>query len=263
MGTAGAAARPAKTVFEVFQKAVENHGENPALKFKDTSGGVSADDAPWQTLNWAQYYMETLRFGKSLLSLDFAPHQCVNIIGFNSTEWFIANMGAIAAGGIAAGIYTSNLPEACQYITNHSEAEVVVVENEAQLDKFVKLAATLTSVKAIVMYRGNVPEGTDCGFPVYTWKQFMELGSKIPDAKIEERIEAQRPGQCCSLIYTSGTTGQPKAVMISHDNMTWTAEVATTCFVVFCSPNCCYTCNQLCGFCFFRVQSLLSRRKEA
>ncbi|CAM9880524.1 unnamed protein product, partial [Ectocarpus sp. 12 AP-2014] len=51
------------------------------------------------------------RFGKSLLSLDFAPHQCVNIIGFNSTEWFIANMGAIAAGGIAAGIYTSNLPE--------------------------------------------------------------------------------------------------------------------------------------------------------
>lgn len=38
MGTAGAAARPAKTVFEVFQKAVENHGENPALKFKDTSG---------------------------------------------------------------------------------------------------------------------------------------------------------------------------------------------------------------------------------
>ncbi|CAB1117569.1 unnamed protein product [Ectocarpus sp. CCAP 1310/34] len=230
MGTSGAAAKPPTTVFKVFQKAVENHGENVALKFKDTSGGVSADDAPWQTLTWAQFYMETLRFGKSLMSLGFAPHRSINIIGFNSTEWFIANMGAIAAGGIPAGIYTSNLPEACQYITNHSEAEVVVVENEAQLDKFVKLAATLTSVKAIVMYRGNVPEGTDCGFPVYTWDQFMELGGEIPDSSIQERIEAQKPGECCSLIYTSGTTGKPKAVMISHDNMTWTAETLTTQF---------------------------------
>lgn len=52
-----------------------------------------------------------------------------------------------------------------------------------------------------------------------------QLGKGVPDSAIEERIEAQKPGQCCSLIYTSGTTGPPKAVMISHDNVTWTAEV--------------------------------------
>ena len=52
---------------------------------------------------------------------------------------------------------------------------MVVVENAAQLAKFVGQASTLTSVKAIVMYRGDVPEGTDCGFPVYTWDQFMEV----------------------------------------------------------------------------------------
>ncbi|CAM9925915.1 unnamed protein product [Pylaiella littoralis] len=226
MGASGAAAMPATTVFKVFQKTVENHGEKPALKFKDLSAGLrAAAAAPWTSLSWAQYYMECLRFGKSLISLDFSPHRCINIIGFNSAEWFIANMGAIAAGGIAAGIYTSNLPEACQYVTNHSEAEVVVVENEAQLSKFVGLASTLKSVKALVMYRGDVPAGTDCGIPVYTWHQFMELGNGVPDSAIEERIEAQKPGQCCSLIYTSGTTGQPKAVMISHDNVTWTAQV--------------------------------------
>ena len=55
------------------------------------------------------------RFGKSLISLGFAPHRCINIIGFNAAEWFIANMGAIAAGGIAAGIYTSNLPEVTMF----------------------------------------------------------------------------------------------------------------------------------------------------
>lgn len=50
------------------------------------------------------------------MSLGFSPHSCANIIGFNSAEWFIAYMGAIAAGGIMAGIYTSNLPEVSGFV---------------------------------------------------------------------------------------------------------------------------------------------------
>ena len=38
----------------------------------------------------------------------------------------------------------------------------------------------------------------------------MALGDKVPEAKVEELIASQRPGQCGSLIYTSGTTGNPK-----------------------------------------------------
>merc|ERR1711966_145060 len=46
------------------------------------------------------------------------------------------------------------------------------------------------------------------------------MGS-VSDAEVEARMADQKPGHCSTLIYTSGTTGDPKAVMISHDNVTW------------------------------------------
>jgi long-chain-fatty-acid--CoA ligase ACSBG len=53
----------------------------------------------------------------------------------------------------------------------------------------------------------------------------MMLGSQQPDEVLEERMKQVAVNQCCTLIYTSGTTGNPKGVMLSHDNMTWTAHV--------------------------------------
>jgi long-chain-fatty-acid--CoA ligase ACSBG len=135
-------------------------------------------------------------------------------------------MGAIAAGGFAAGIYTTNEPDACKYILKHSKARIVVVDGQKQLDKILKIRGDLKDLTAIVVWGDKVSPNVNDGVgdgqaKVYGWDDFIELGASVSDAEVEARMADQKPGHCSTLIYTSGTTGDPKAVMISHDNVTW------------------------------------------
>jgi len=46
-------------------------------------------------------------------------------------------MGCIFAGGIVAGVYTTNKPIACAYVAKHSKAKIIIVEDEIQLNKYI------------------------------------------------------------------------------------------------------------------------------
>lgn len=164
-------------------------------------------------------------FAKALLNLGCEKFDTINIIGFNAPEWMFANFGAIAAGCVPAGIYTTNAPDACKYICKHSKAKVVVCEGVKQLEKFFAISKVLSNLKALVVYGVDaIPDDVagKCSIPVYTFESFLDLGKDTPMDAVKARSDSWLPGETCTLIYTSGTTGPPKAVMITNDNITWT-----------------------------------------
>ncbi|XP_040183169.1 long-chain-fatty-acid--CoA ligase ACSBG2 isoform X2 [Rana temporaria] len=211
----GVASLPTVTIHQLFEDSVQKYGDHVALATKHGD--------QWNKLTYKQYYEQCRIAAKGFLKLGLQRYHGVGILGFNSAEWFISDIGAILAGGFAVGIYTTNSAEACHYVAENCEANILVVENHKQLQKILQIQDQLPHLKAIVQYKDELKEKRP---NLYTWAEFMQLGKDVPDAELDKIILSQKPNQCCTLIYTSGTTGQPKGVMLSHDNITWTATAA-------------------------------------
>jgi long-chain acyl-CoA synthetase len=175
----------------------------------------------WQGTTWNTFVGEVRTAARALMSLGFPRGGKVAILGFNRPEWVILDHAAMMAGGAAAGIYTTCSAEEVQYIVHHSEAHVVLVENASQLAKIEAKRAELPLCKWVVLMRGTPARGES----VLTWEDFLARASDTPESALDERIDAIEQADLATLIYTSGTTGPPKGVMLSHENLAWTARM--------------------------------------
>ncbi|XP_076262277.1 long-chain-fatty-acid--CoA ligase ACSBG2-like isoform X2 [Rhynchophorus ferrugineus] len=193
-----------------FQRTVDRFPNKVALGWKEAD--------TWKTFTYKEYLNEVRTTAKAFIHLGLEEKHSVCILGFNSVEWFLSDLGAIFAGGIAVGIYTTNSPEACKYCAEVSRANIIVVEDDYQLQKVLNVRSSLPKLKAIIQYTGE-PKHSD----VLSWKQLIDIGKSLPDDLVDERLRRIAINECCTLVFTSGTVGNPKAVMLSHDNLTYDA----------------------------------------
>lgn len=212
------------TVIDLFKTTLSKHANEPAMGLKRAATMDGPVPETWKMWTWQDYYNDCMKFAQALISLNVDKYKIITILGFNSPEWLLSSTGAQLAGCIATGIYATNTAEACHYISEHSKSEILVLENNKQLAKYA--GVKLSCLKAIVMWEEKIdPEiAAKCSAPVYQWEDFLELGKGVSKETVVARGNEIRPGNCAALIYTSGTTGPPKAVMISHDNVTWTTK---------------------------------------
>eukprot|EP01134_Creolimax_fragrantissima_P008148 CFRG8148T1 len=232
---------PAQTFWHAYNQILELCGDKPAMTAfhhteKDTNSFYTSKSD--QTWSHKETFAEAQRFAQALVASGFPMYKSVNIIGFNSFEWMCADLGCMMASGLSAGVYPTASDEGCQYQAAHSEAHTVVVEGKKQLSKYQQILESrlndgLPDLKVIVVFNLSAEDVAaekelfnKHHVNVYEWSEFLAIDKENNHlAEVERRRNAQVPGNCLKLIYTSGTTGNPKAVMISHDNLVWTTRI--------------------------------------
>src|SRR6476620_8037917 len=108
-------------------------------------------DEEWQPISWDRFNEEAHDFATALLSSGLKTGGSVAILMGNVPEWPIADIGTIAAGGVGVGLYPTSSAEQCQYIIDHSDAEFLVVDTRAQLEKVLSIRPALPKLRTIVV----------------------------------------------------------------------------------------------------------------
>jgi long-chain acyl-CoA synthetase len=166
------------------------------------------------------------RVALGLKALSIEKGDRVAVIGENRPEWLYSDLGTMCAGAVTVGIYTTSAAVQCEYVTGHSGAKIFIAEDEEQLDKALDFRTRTPDLqKIIVMDTKGLRDFSD---PMaMTFSELLELGTDLDQKQphlFNEMVRNIKPEEMALIIYTSGTTGPPKGAMLSHYNISWTAE---------------------------------------
>ena len=176
----------------------------------------------WREFTWGEYFdiVKSVSFG--LYELGVREGDKVAIHSENRPEWVFADLGAQTLGSVSVGIYPTSPAAEVEYLLSHSEASVLIVEDEEQLDKALEAWDRLEKLQKIVVID---PRGVNTidDPRIITFQELLDLGDSVDGQSFEKMIQTIAPSETAIIVYTSGTTGPPKGAMITHQNLRFAA----------------------------------------
>jgi long-chain acyl-CoA synthetase len=206
-----------RSVGALFAEQVARQGDRLAIRFKEY--GI------WHRVTWRQYGDEVRRVAAALLAFGLRHQENVAVLAENRPEWLYCHLGIQTVGGATCGVYPTSSPDQLLYLLNHSEARLVFVENEEQLDKVLAIVGQ-TRVERIVVWDAKGLWGFSEERVTFL-ADFLKQGQTFADAHagaVDARLAAVAPADTAMIIYTSGTTGPPKGAMLAHGSILWVTQ---------------------------------------
>jgi long-chain acyl-CoA synthetase len=191
------------TLADLLPLSAKLYGSAPAVRFKQ--------DGNWVDRSFDQV-LETVRsLSLGLIELGVAKGDKVSILGNTRPEWTYFDFAALSAGAVVVPIYQTNSPEECHYVLENSDAKIVVVEDDEQMEKIRAVREQLPLLEHVVRMTGSSEDAISL-------EELAARGAARDAAEWEARWTSVTKDDICTFIYTSGTTGPPKGCIISHGN---------------------------------------------
>ena len=171
----------------------------------------------WQTVTWSEYDRKSRWFGLGLIKLGLQRGQTVAVLSENCQEWVIAELGIAMINCVTAGVYPTSPAAEVEYLLALSDAPIVVVEDQEQLDKVLAIRERLPHLVAIVVIDPKGLRRYDRN-GMWDFEDIVRMGSdfeKEEPAQSEALLKGPQLDDIALMVFTSGSTGKPKAAMMS------------------------------------------------
>jgi len=217
-----ASALPAerRTVYRMLEQTVQTLGTAPALHQPIGQG-------KYRTYSWVDYRQIAEEVAVGLRVLGIEPGQVVGLASETRADFYLADIGIMTAGSIAAAVYTS-LPPADQLKTlKGCDPKAVIVENPKTLKALEDAGLRDLDIPRI-LFEGEAPNAI-------SFDRLRQMGhnAMIEDQLILERIiNSVKPTDYAILYLTSGATGEPKMGLVTHNAIVANCDCGPHCLPV-------------------------------
>ena len=205
---------------DTFPKILRNN----ALIYKGKPSVREKEYGIWQTLTWDVFYKRALILAKGLKNTGLKRGEKIAIIGDNRPNLYLSIAAAQILGAVPVPCYQDSVADELQYILEHAEVKIAIVENQEQVDKLLEIKDKLPLLKSIFY---DDPRGLDNyeKTDALALDNILNLDNEA-DISLDEDIDTTAKDDISIMLYTSGTTGRPKGVLLSYYNIISVTSVA-------------------------------------
>ncbi len=104
----------------------------------------------WRQWTWAQYLEEVKHFALGLVALGFGADDKLAILSDNRPQVYWAMTAVQAVRGTPVPLYQDSISKQLEYVVGHSDAVMVLAENQEQVDKILESKGSLPDVRKII-----------------------------------------------------------------------------------------------------------------
>lgn len=205
MGKMAPLPRHRRTVYHLLCEAEACWGRKAALY-------QPAGQGHYTSWSWSDYRATAEQVAAALRSLGVGKGDIAGLASETRAEFYLADVGIMTAGAIAAAVYTS-LPPAEQVKTLKAcHPKAVFVENAKALRALDEAGLGGLDIPRILL--------SGAGPSAISFASFLDSGRRALAARpslLERIVSEVRPEDSAILYLTSGATGDPKMGLVTHN----------------------------------------------
>jgi long-chain acyl-CoA synthetase len=172
----------------------------------------------WRRYSTAEVKSLTNRLAAGLLEAGIsagdgsaAGRDKVALISKNRPEWLLLDLALQQIGAVLVPLYPTVHSNELQYILEHAQVKMLVVNDALLLEKAEPVLPHLPHLQGIYTFEKVAGE--------LHWEDLLVAEDQVPHEALKQIKNGITPADLATIIYTSGTTGTPKGVMLSHQNL--------------------------------------------